>query len=180
MYLLTSSWEGGGGGSLCVVPYSCSTMVMHHRGRLYIVALERPCGPLTAVPALSGRRLTGLGDQPTWPCPCPGMGHTCAFLPTLHPLPDSDRGMVWYQRCVYMPLECSHGPNLCSRGGGGAHPYISLARPHKWWVVVVGGMVIFPLSCILQVCCCLLGVRAEQGRTASQYLQYMQNLRHKW
>ena len=121
MYIcLQALGKGGREGALCALLYSCSCMrmpttIMRHCARLCIVALEQRYGPLTAVPALSGQGLTGLGNRPTWPCPCPGEGNAYASLPALHPLLDSDRSMVWQHRCVYMPPDCSHRPNLCSR-----------------------------------------------------------------
>ena len=62
----------------------------------------------TAYRSAGFERTGGLGDQPTWPYLRLGMGHVYASLPALHPLPDSDHGMVWHHRCVYMPPECSH------------------------------------------------------------------------
>ena len=49
-----------------------------------------------------------FGRAACWPCLNLEMDHSHATLHVFLPLRDSDRGVVWHHRCVYMPLNCSH------------------------------------------------------------------------
>ena len=131
-----------------------------------------------------------FGRAARWPYLHPEMEHAHATLHVFLPLPDSDRGVVWHLKGVYMPLDCSHRPKLCSRARGmPARPAVKLhvrgdggaGAPHSliyrtpvpssvWWPRLVAWKV-FPLSISLSSVWkffgCLLGVRAGRGRTAT-------------
>ena len=103
---LTAAWSGTVGAFACLLTHARDSYaplkpIMYRGARMTLWIAYRSAGYGRMEPVCFGRAAR-------WPCLNPEMDHAHATLHVFLPLLESDRGVVWHHRCVYMPLNYSH------------------------------------------------------------------------